>query len=268
MKTKRLSALLLSLCLVFCACQSGPTSETTAEDPPLQTAHVTEVRPADSIETEESIELPTEESETEPPIGIEISCLYDFFKGDIDIDKVEQPEETISPDERPLGWSDPSDTPHTDRSNLYGTTYRFRLTTDWSWHQFCFRYDVIEKQLAVVLTGTRFSDTEVGYPILLIFQVHNARDWDDIVRIVEEDQYISATLLHARNIDIARTQAIERAFYQLREIPFEADSLTPFRRYILGYAVYDDVTHLIAASEHDAIEQIDYIISVYGEDPS
>ena len=266
MKIKRLTSLLLLLCLVFCACRSGPTSETTADDLPLQTAHVDGIRLADSIETEESIEFPTEEPETEPPAGIEISCLYDFFREDIDI---EQPEETIPPDERPLGgWPDPSDTPHTDRSNLYGTTYRFRLTADWSWHQFCFRYDVIEKQLAVVLTETHFSATKIAYPLLLIFQVHNARDWDDIVRIVEEDQYISATLLHARNIDVDRTQNLRRAFQLLREIPFEEDSLTPFRQYILGYAVYDDVTYLIAASEHDAIEQIDYIISVYGEDPS
>jgi hypothetical protein len=227
------------------------------------------IRPADTPETEESFEPITDPPETEPPAGIEISCLYDFFREDIDIDKVEQPEETIPPEEWPLGdWPDPSDIPHTDRSHLYGTTYRFRLTADWSWHQFCFRFDAIEKQLAVVLTETHFSDTKIAYPLLLIFQVHNARDWDDIVRIVEEDQYISATLLHARNIDVDRTQDIRRAFKLLREIPFEEDSLTPFRQYILGWAVYDDVTYLISASKHDAIEWVDYIISLYGEEPS
>ncbi len=256
------TVLLTALFACLVACQNSEIENTENTNTTLQTAQVIGIRPADSLEPEESIEIPTEAPETEPPMENEVSCLYEFFMRDININGIQKPpsEETVPPEEIVMGWSDPSEIPHTDRSALYGTTYQFRLTADIDAHQFCFRYDIIEKQLAVVIT-------EAYIPLLLIFQVDGVDDWEEFVRIVEEDQYISATLVHARNIDIGRTWSVQAAFSWLKGIPFETTNLTPYMQYIMGYALHDS-TGMIASNKHDTIERMDYIISIYGEDPT
>ena len=236
MKVKRLTTLLLLLCLIFCACQSGPTPDTTeAPSQTEQTIHA---------ETTSPPEIPPSDENT-------ISCLYEFFMDDANLNRI--PENSSGGESS--GWDDP---PHTDRSNLYGTMYQIRLTADYDMHRFCFRYDTVEKRLDIVLT-------EAYVPLLLSFQVDGVKDWEEFVRIVEEGRYLSATLLHARNIDYKRTLSVQAAFSWLEGVPFESISLTP--QYVTGYAMHDG-TGMIAANVHDTIELMDYIISIYGEDPS
>ena len=256
MKIKRLSALLLLLCLVFCACQSRPPADTTEE--PTQTVYSETTITPDTTEEPPAVEQTTSAGTENIPQTVD--CLYEFFMDDANLNKMPKSEETVSPEDKVYGWDDPSTVPQTDRSDLYGTTYRIRLTADVDTHRFCFRYDVIEKQLDVIII-------EAFSPLLLIFQVDGADDWEEFVRIVEEDQYLSATLVHARNIDYGRTLTVQAAFSWLEGIPFETTDQTPYMRYIMGYALHDS-TGMIASNKHDTIDRMDYIISLYGEDPS
>ena len=259
MKIKLLTAWLLLACLALTACHKKPASEPTETDAPLQTAQVVGIRPAETRDPNDSLDFPTELPETEPSAENTVDCLYEFFMDDANLNRIPKSDETVSPEEIVDGFGALSMI-HTDRSDLYGTTYRIRLTADVDTHRFCFRYDVIEKKLAVVVT-------EAYVPLLLIFQVDGVDDWEEFVRIVEEDQYLSATLVHARNIDYGRTQIVQAAFSRLEGIPFETTDQTPYMRYIMGYALHDS-TGMIASNKHDTIDRMDYIISLYGEDPS
>ena len=243
MKEKRLTALFLLTCTILCACQNGPTPSTT--EAPSQ--------------TEQTIHNETTSS---PSIDNTVSCLYEFFMDDANLNRMPKhpSDEAVPPEEEVYGWDDPTEIPHTNRSNLYGTTYRFRLTADTDMHRFCFRYDMVEQRLDIVIT-------EAYVPLLLTFQVEGVNSGEEFVRMVEEGQYLSATLLHARNMDLGRTLSVQAAFSWLEGSPFDAASLTPYVRYIAGYALHDS-TGMIASNSHDTIERMDDIISVYGENPT
>ena len=159
MRTKRLFSLIISLCLVLTACQNGPTSEASGEGANFQTSHVTGIRPAETRDPDAPLEFPTESKVTQPFDVTTIDSLPDFFLDETNRNGKLLPAyaETDENGYEIYGnMTDPACVPNTDRSTLYGTTYRFRLTVEREKDTFCFRYDTIDTKLAVVLPNVIF----------------------------------------------------------------------------------------------------------------
>ena len=234
------------LSLNICACQSGQTSDTPKETPEAkQTTH-----------TE-----PQNVPETQPSDENTISCLYEFFMDDTNLNGSPiGPSETDEYGGPVYGYTDPAHIPDTDRSALYGTTYRFGLTAHKDKHLFCFRYDNATSRLEVVIPYERIS-------LLLVFRVEGVEDGGAVVRSAETSEYISATLLYARNIDSGRAIALQAASSLLED---QATPTSPSIRsgHIVGYAVSTGTYLQSTWGDHDAFQWMDTIISLYGEEAS
>jgi hypothetical protein len=227
MKLKRLSALLLLLCILsaLCACRHTPISDGAGDttEGELQTAHVIGIRPADTPETEESFEPITETAETQSSVPSTVVSLPDFFldevnrKGkliispDVPIDApIDAP---IVPPGTPV---DPAEVPESDRTALYGKAYRFRLTADEPSDHFYFQFNTKTKQLAAVVPCSNL-------PLLLIFQT-DVENGAELVRMAREGEYLTATLLYARNLANDQLMYLGSAFSRIGDPPREPDT--------------------------------------------
>ena len=146
MKPKRLTTLLLLLCILsaLCACRNTPSSDGAGEttEGELQTAHVIGIRPTDTLGEGESFEFPTDSPEAQPPEGVTVDSLAKFFLDDTNRNGklLPAPTETDESGNKIYGnATDPTRVPNTDRSSLYGNVYRFRLTVDRTTDAFCFQ---------------------------------------------------------------------------------------------------------------------------------
>jgi hypothetical protein len=236
-----LSALGAALCAALCACRHTPSSDTTEEAT--------------------LAEEPTLSPETQPSDENTVFCLYEYFPDNTNFNgNLLGSSETDESGDIVYGYPSPDRVPVTDRSNLYGTTYRFSLTAHTDKHLFCFRYDTTTNRLEVVIPCERIS-------LFLIFLVEGIKDGDSFVRSVEDGEYLSATLLYARNIDVLRAWGLQGAFSHLADQPTSALSY-PRYDYILGYAISDRTYLESTWDNHDAFRWMDEIVSLYGEEPS
>ena len=258
MKVKRLTTLLLLLCLVFCACRSGQTSETTADDLSLQTAHVIGIRPADTLGEGESFEFPTDSPETQPPEGVTVDSLAKFFLDDTNRNGklLPAPTETDESNRIHGNATDPARVPNTDRSSLYGNVYRFRLTVDRTTDAFCFQYDTVEQKLAVVIPN-------VNIPLLLIFRLDGVTG-EEITRMARDGDYVTATLIHARNLPSYETMYLYSAFSGLTSEEIES---IPSARYLVALSGVGG-TSVYGSYAHDAVTWMGRMLSTYGKEPS
>ena len=259
MKIKLLTAWLLLLCLVLTACHKKPTSEPTETDAPLQTAQVVGIRPADSLDWEEGFEFSTESEVTQPLDVTTIDSLPDFFLDETNRNGklLPAPAETDENGYEIYGsMTDPACVPNTDRSPLYGTTYRFRLTVEREKDAFCFQYDTVEQKLAVVLPN-------VNIPLLLIFRLDGVQG-DEFIRMAQNGDYVSATLVCARNIPGYETMYLLNAFSSLDDTDVES---IPSARYLVAMAAVGS-TSVYGSYADNSIEWMRKIISVYGKNPT
>ena len=212
----------------------------------------------DTTEAVETESEPETEAVSVPWDENTVSCMYEFF-----LDKTNLNGSPIGPSETDeyggviYGYDDPAKIPQTDRSDLYGTTYRIWLATHKDKHRFCFRYDTNTRRLEVVIPESRI-------PLLLIFHVEGTADGPEIARIAEACEPLSATLLYARNIDNGRATALQGAFSHLEDQP-NSTSMISRTGYIVGYALADGTYMRSTWGDHDTSWWMDEIISLYGE---
>lgn len=222
MSKKLLLLLLALLCTVFCACQSGKTPNETDESRP-----------------------------PEQPDGQTVASLPDFFldnvnrSGKLLID----PDETDS--DSPGTMVDPACVPDSDRTALYGTTYRFRLTVDDAHDRYYFQYNTAENQLAVVVPCSNL-------PLLLVFrpEVESAADFADIARTGE---YLTATLVYARNLANDQLMYLGEAYYMLGETNMASN---PEATYLMGETA-EGSTEVYGAYTTHVTTRFQQILSAY-----
>ena len=263
MKPKRLSALLLLLCILsaLCACRNTPSSDGVGETTKgeLQTAHVIGIRPADTLGEGESFEFPTETLETQPPEGVTVDSLAKFFLDDTNRNGklLPAPTETDESGNKIYGnATDPARVPNTDRSSLYGNVYRFRLTVDRTTDAFCFQYDTVEQKLAVVIP-------EVNIPLLLIFRLDGVTG-EEITRMARDGDYVTATLIHARNLPSYEIKYLYSSFSGLTSEEIES---IPSARYLVALSGVGG-TSMYGSYAHDAVTWMGRMLSTYGKEPS
>lgn len=245
MKKAILFILIFLFGLNICACQNAQPLEITEES--------TQAKQTTHTETQN-------DSETQPTDKNAVFCLYELFMDNTNLNgNLLGPSETDQHGDIAYGYPSPDSVPVTDRSDLYGTTYRLNLTAHKNKHLFCFRYDTATNRLEVVIPYERIS-------LLLIFRVEGIEDGGAIIRSAETGEYLSATLLYARNIDNGRVMGLQSAFSHLADQPNSTILLRS--GYILGYAVGDGTYLLSTWGNHDAFGWMDKIISLYGEKAS
>ena len=232
MKPKRLTPLLLLLCMLgalgaaLCACRNTPSSDTTEEATPA--------------------------AETQSSVPSTVVSLPDFFLDEVNRKGklIISPDAPIVPPGTPV---DPAEVPESDRTALYGKAYRFRLTADEPSDHFYFQFNTKTKQLAAVVPCSNL-------PLLLIFQT-DVENGAELVRMAREGEYLTATLLYARNLANDQLMYLGSAFSRIGDPPREPDTDA---WYFLGDAAVDSTPVHSTYGSHDVSDRFKKIIDMYG----
>lgn len=140
--------------------------------------------------------------------------------------------------------------PDSDRTALYGTVYRFRLTAENANDSFYFRYDTIDKELAVVVPCNNF-------PLLLVFSAEVSGE--EFAAIAREGGYLSATLLYARNMANDQLMYLGETYYVMNTSGFPSN---PQAKYLVGKAAADSV-EVYGTYSNDVTERFYRIMGAY-----
>ena len=185
MKIKFLTALLL-LCLVFCACQNGPTSDAPEETP---SDHKTEMTITTSPEAT-TVPLPAPED-------------VPFFRDFMD-DTNHNGKWILSGDEpdAPGTPDDPATVPQSDRRALFGTRYELPMANAAHGDLFCYYvYTTPQgaRELAVLISVEDRRLSSFTFPLLLIFDL-GTTDNRTICEAIEHQTTLPLTLVYACNV--------------------------------------------------------------------
>ena len=225
-------ALYAMVCAALYACDGTPPPEDTTQ--PIQTEEPTDV----------------EETTAAPLTGdVTLSSLPGFFLDDVNRNGklIIRPEDESA---APGTMVDADCVPDSDRTALYGSTFHFRLTAENANDTFYFRYDTIDKELAVVVPCNNL-------PLLLVFSAEVSGE--EFAAIAREGGYLSATLLYARNMANDQLMYLGETYYVMNTSGFPSN---PQAKYLVGKAAADSV-EVYGTYSNDVTERFYRIMGAY-----